>query len=366
MSHGLACRPAASPAPTGPDSAWARSRSTPTRCASWPASWRPLADQPALEGPRRRRTGSSGTSPSGPFRSASSAAGSTTSSPRPMTTSPATTARRPGADPADLARRAGHLGRRGARRARRLDRLPQGRHQAAGLRGRRWPPACCWPRPSAAGATGSTRSSSARPTTLPWGLQIDAANPNFPAERRRRHLFHPTFLYESLWNLAGVALLLLLDRRFWFRRGACSGCTSRTTRSAAVWIEALRIDDAEMITIFGVTQRLNVWTSLLLLVVAVVIFIVLARQPRTPDTDSVYLPGRAPTDDVDSVEPAAETAEARQDASTDDDGVPGPRGDALGCGRRRPCLPRRRCHRLPERGRGIPGSGGAGRGCIHR
>ena len=90
----------------------------------------------------------------------------------------------------------------------------------------------------------------------------------------------------------------------------------------------LRIDDAEMITILGVTQRLNVWTSLLLLVVAVVIFIVLARQPRTADTDSVYLPGRAPTDDVDSVEPAAETAEARQDASTDDDGVPASRGAA--------------------------------------
>ena len=167
------------------------------------------------------------------------------------------------------------------------------------------------------------------PTTLPWGLQIDADSPNFPADAAPGTLFHPTFLYESLWNLAGVALLLLLDKRFKFRRGMLFWLYVAFYTLGRVWIEALRIDDAEMITILGVTQRLNVWTSLLLLVVAVVIFIVLARQPRTADTDSVYLPGRAPTDDVDSVEPAAETAEARQDASTDDDGVPGPRGDAL-------------------------------------
>ncbi|HXF02313.1 MAG TPA: prolipoprotein diacylglyceryl transferase, partial [Arthrobacter sp.] len=167
------------------------------------------------------------------------------------------------------------------------------------------------------------------PTTLPWGLQIDADSPNYPADAAPGTLFHPTFLYESLWNLAGVALLLLLDKRFKFRRGMLFWLYVAFYTLGRVWIEALRIDDAEMITILGVTQRLNVWTSLLLLVVAVVIFIVLARQPRTAETDSVYLPGRAPTDDVASVEPAAETAEARQDASTDDDGVPASRGAAL-------------------------------------
>ena len=43
------------------------------------------------------------------------------------------------------------------------------------------------------------------PTTLPWGLQIDPNSPNFPAGMPADTLFHPTFLYESLWNLAGVA-----------------------------------------------------------------------------------------------------------------------------------------------------------------
>ncbi|UNK47623.1 prolipoprotein diacylglyceryl transferase [Arthrobacter sulfonylureivorans] len=167
------------------------------------------------------------------------------------------------------------------------------------------------------------------PTTLPWGLQVDADSPNFPADAAPGTLFHPTFLYESLWNLAGVALLLLLDKRFKFRRGMLFWLYVAFYTLGRIWIEMLRIDDAEMITILGITQRLNVWTSLLLLVAAVVIFIVLARQPRTAETDSVYLPGRAPTGDANSVEPAAETAEVRQDASTDDDGVPASRDDAV-------------------------------------
>jgi phosphatidylglycerol:prolipoprotein diacylglycerol transferase len=56
------------------------------------------------------------------------------------------------------------------------------------------------------------------PTTLPWGIPIDAAHrlPQFadlPPETR----FHPTFLYESLWNLLTFGLLLLLARRFGHR-----------------------------------------------------------------------------------------------------------------------------------------------------
>jgi phosphatidylglycerol:prolipoprotein diacylglycerol transferase len=56
------------------------------------------------------------------------------------------------------------------------------------------------------------------PTTLPWGLRID------PEHRIRPYndltvypdttRFHPLFLYESLWNLAGFTLLFWLSRRF--------------------------------------------------------------------------------------------------------------------------------------------------------
>jgi prolipoprotein diacylglyceryl transferase len=50
------------------------------------------------------------------------------------------------------------------------------------------------------------------PTTLPWGLQIDDAH--LPAGFPSGTLFHPTFLYELLWNLAGAALIIWLDRRW--------------------------------------------------------------------------------------------------------------------------------------------------------
>lgn len=137
------------------------------------------------------------------------------------------------------------------------------------------------------------------PTTAPWGLTVDPTHPNFPAGVAAGTLFHPTFLYECLWNLAGVALLLLLDRRLHLRRGAMMWAYVAWYTVGRVWIEMLRIDDAEMITILGVTQRLNVWTSLALLALslAMLAWTVAARGgigPRTPERDSVWLPGREP------------------------------------------------------------------------
>jgi len=56
------------------------------------------------------------------------------------------------------------------------------------------------------------------PTILPWGITIDAAHrippydnlTLYPLETR----FHPTFLYESLWNFLCFGLLILLARRY--------------------------------------------------------------------------------------------------------------------------------------------------------
>lgn len=134
------------------------------------------------------------------------------------------------------------------------------------------------------------------PTDLPWGLEIDADNPNFPLDADPGTLFHPTFLYESLWNLVGVALLLLLDRRFNLRGGRMFWLYAAYYTAGRVWIEALRIDDAEMITLLGVTQRLNVWTSVLVLVVALAILIYLSVKQRKLAAPSVYLPGKGPED----------------------------------------------------------------------
>ena len=65
-----------------------------------------------------------------------------------------------------------------------------------------------------------------RPTSLPWGLEI--APEHRPARYLNEPTFHPTFLYEGLWNLALAGLLVVLERRGKLRKGessaACLGC----------------------------------------------------------------------------------------------------------------------------------------------
>lgn len=135
------------------------------------------------------------------------------------------------------------------------------------------------------------------PTTLPWGLQIDAENANFPAGMPAETLFHPTFLYESLWNIVGVVILLALDRRFNFRRGRLFWLYAMYYTLGRVWIEAMRIDDAEQINLFGITTRLNVWTSIFVFLAALIVFIVLGLRKRD-EPDTPYLAGHGPSGDA--------------------------------------------------------------------
>lgn len=56
------------------------------------------------------------------------------------------------------------------------------------------------------------------PTTLPWGLRIDPAHRLAPYNNLDLYpesvRFHPLFLYESLWNIIGFALIFWVSRRF--------------------------------------------------------------------------------------------------------------------------------------------------------
>ncbi|MCP9000289.1 prolipoprotein diacylglyceryl transferase [Pseudarthrobacter sp. RMG13] len=152
------------------------------------------------------------------------------------------------------------------------------------------------------------------PTTLPWGLQIDADNPNFPAGMPVDTLFHPTFLYESLWNIAGVLILLALDRRFHFRRARLFWLYAMYYTLGRVWIEAMRIDDAEQINLFGITTRLNVWTSIFVFVAALIVFVVLGLKGR-PEPDTPFLAGREPAA-VEDVDAAGEEESPVRDADS--------------------------------------------------
>ncbi len=59
------------------------------------------------------------------------------------------------------------------------------------------------------------------PTDLPWGLEIDAAHR--PTEYLEFETFHPTFLYESLWNVGLAFFISWIGRRYPSMRGRLIG-----------------------------------------------------------------------------------------------------------------------------------------------
>jgi prolipoprotein diacylglyceryl transferase len=118
-----------------------------------------------------------------------------------------------------------------------------------------------------------------KPTDLPWGLEID------PEHRVSGYLtsetFHPTFLYESLYDLVGVGVLLLVDRLWRIRPPGLFALYVAYYTAGRFFIEELRIDPAHE---FG-GLRLNSWVSAVLFVLSVAFFVwwQFIRPRRHPD-----------------------------------------------------------------------------------
>lgn len=93
-----------------------------------------------------------------------------------------------------------------------------------------------------------------RPTDLPWGLEIDVPV-GYPAGT----LFHPTFLYEALWNLLLAGLIVVGGRRFVLRPGRWMAVYITGYGLGRLWVESLRVDVATEIG----GLRVNTWISLL-------------------------------------------------------------------------------------------------------
>lgn len=127
------------------------------------------------------------------------------------------------------------------------------------------------------------------PTTLPWGLEISTANPAYPAGLPAGVLFHPTFLYELIWNLMGFAVLIWLDRKLKLRWGQMFAAYLITYSIGRAFIESIRIDPSEIF--FGL--RTNVWSAIFGIAIGVALFVWSRRKHKEEET-SVYLPGREP------------------------------------------------------------------------
>ena len=134
-----------------------------------------------------------------------------------------------------------------------------------------------------------------RPTDLPWGLEIDVAHR--PTGYEQFATFHPTFLYEALWNLGAIGILLWADRRFRLGYGRVFALYVILYTLGRGWIENLRIDPVELQDVGGL--RFNVWTSIVLFVLSAAYFVLASRRHRPPDTrePSPYVDGREPSQD---------------------------------------------------------------------
>ncbi len=120
-----------------------------------------------------------------------------------------------------------------------------------------------------------------KPTTLPWGLEIDDLHR--PVGYEAFATFHPTFLYELLWNLAAALVIVLIDRRHRLTGGRAFALYVMLYTAGRFWIEQLRIDTANHIGPF----RLNVWTSIIVFLLALGYFVWSRRRDAArPERDA--------------------------------------------------------------------------------
>ena len=123
-----------------------------------------------------------------------------------------------------------------------------------------------------------------KPTNAPWGLEIDPAHR--PDGFQDFATFHPTFLYEAVWNLGVIALVILVDRRYKLGHGRAFALYVAGYTAGRAWIENLRIDTVNEFA----GLRLNVWTSIVLFIVAVAYFVYASRtKPGQEDITGITL-----------------------------------------------------------------------------
>jgi phosphatidylglycerol:prolipoprotein diacylglycerol transferase len=171
-----------------------------------------------------------------------------------------------------------------------------------------------------------------RPTDLPFGVRIDPDRRLPPYTNLQQYpagtLFHATFLYESVWNVLGGLLLLLLDRRM----GSGVPAERRRLRPGDLllvygiiyslgryWIEGLRTDSLCLNGVGGEcagSLRVAQLVSLALIALCAVGLVINHSRPLRPT-----LAPTAPADQPDAEpaapsvdEPASEPAEPAEPA----------------------------------------------------
>ncbi len=133
-----------------------------------------------------------------------------------------------------------------------------------------------------------------KPTKLPWGLEISLAHR--PVQYLDRATFHPTFLYELIWDFVGVGMLLYVSKRWTIRPPALFSLYVAWYCFGRFFEELLRVDPAHHIA----GLRLNAWVSIILFVAATTYFILhqfggppAPRRRRKPKEVAEHRPAMA-------------------------------------------------------------------------
>lgn len=126
------------------------------------------------------------------------------------------------------------------------------------------------------------------PTDLPWGLEIESSNPAFPLGLPAGTLFHPTFLYEAVWNVVGAVVLVWAGQKFALQWGRTFGLYLVWYGIGRIATESIRLDPSE--SFLGI--RVNVWAAIGAVMLGVSIMVI--QRFRHPGRESSpYRLGRA-------------------------------------------------------------------------
>ncbi len=198
------------------------------------------------------------------------------------------------------------------------------------------------------------------PSRLPWALRVD------PDHRPDRYLgaatFHPTFLYESLYDLVVVVVLLRVSAKRVLRTGSLVLLYVVLYGFGRFWLELLRTDTT--FRLFGLSR--NAWVSLLAMVGGSAWLYLRERGGRAPVEVPAAEPAAAggaergpagaaaaeaasapeaaePTGQAPAAEPAAQgqqaaapTAEEPEEGAAPPPPAPHPGGQASATSRKRP------------------------------
>jgi prolipoprotein diacylglyceryl transferase len=170
------------------------------------------------------------------------------------------------------------------------------------------------------------------PTDLPWGLVITSTNPALPVGLTAGTLFQPLFLYEMIWDVAGIVAILALEGATQWKRRATTG-GMRLTRLAVVprlqwgavfavflvWYGLGRLLAESMtVGVFPVLAGIGLdqWFAVVLVVAGILVYLV-QRRRHTGTVPSPYLPGHEWTPDgaIDSESTYTDTDEPGDEAA---------------------------------------------------